>query len=105
MPCGGMCDDYRSGYASGATDNQHKLDEMKEMLCSACRVLERNNYDFDENPLLSKWWDKHKKEDEAKARVEAQRLLEIGMCQTIATKPLHKLTKADLALLKKHGYL
>jgi len=36
------------------------------LLCSACRVLERTGYDFDENPSLSIWWDKHKKKDNVK---------------------------------------
>ena len=36
------------------------------LLCSACRVLERTGYDFDENPALSIWWDKHKKKDNTK---------------------------------------
>lgn len=31
------------------------------LLCSACRVLERLGYDFEENPALSLWWDDHKK--------------------------------------------
>lgn len=33
------------------------------LLCSACRVLERLSYDFDENPALSQWWAQHKEED------------------------------------------
>ena len=33
------------------------------LLCSACRVLERTGYDFEENPALSLWWDEHKKKD------------------------------------------
>ena len=36
---------------------------LKILLCSACRTLERYGYDFDENPTLSQWWDRHKKED------------------------------------------
>jgi len=40
---------------------------MVKMLCSACRVLARLEYDFDENPMLSKWWDKHKIEDKKNA--------------------------------------
>lgn len=34
-----------------------------QMLCAACRVLTRLGYDFDENPALSQWWDKHKEDD------------------------------------------
>ena len=36
---------------------------IKQILCSACRSLERLNYDFDENPALSRWWHEHRQED------------------------------------------
>jgi hypothetical protein len=36
------------------------------LLCSACRVLARMGYDFEENPALSQWWDAHQKEDAKK---------------------------------------
>lgn len=36
---------------------------MQQLLCSACRVLERTGYDFDENPALSQWWERHKEKD------------------------------------------
>lgn len=36
------------------------------LLCSACRVLTRMGYDFDENPALSQWWAAHQKEDAKK---------------------------------------
>ena len=39
---------------------------LTELLCSTCRVLKRMNYDFDENPQLSHWWQKHQKIDELK---------------------------------------
>jgi len=41
---------------------------MKQLLCSACRALARMNYDFDENPALSQWWDEHKKGDLKKCK-------------------------------------
>jgi len=50
---------------------QEKNDTLSEMLCSACRVLEAQKFDFDLNPMLSKWWDAHKRED---ARKEALRV-------------------------------
>lgn len=34
---------------------------MRQLLCAACRVLTRYGYDFDENPALSQWWEKHQK--------------------------------------------
>jgi hypothetical protein len=37
--------------------------EVDVLLCSACRVLARLGYDFEENPALSRWWDTHKKKD------------------------------------------
>lgn len=40
------------------------------LLCSASRALERLGYDFDENPQLSAWWDKHKKEDLQRSKAE-----------------------------------
>ena len=40
-----------------------KLAKTDSLLCSTCRVLDRLGYDFDENPRLSEWWDKHKRED------------------------------------------
>lgn len=41
---------------------------MKQLLCSACRALERLGYDMDENPALSQWWEQHKMDDaEAKS--------------------------------------
>jgi hypothetical protein len=38
------------------------------LLCSACRVLERMDYDFEENPALSIWWDEHKKNDKKRSK-------------------------------------
>lgn len=108
MPCSdgrSNYGDYRSGYAAGEDSLRGKLEAMKEMLCSACRVLERLEYDFDENPELSKWWDGHKKEDERKAKEEAQRLLEVKMCHSLINKLLGQLSKDDLSLLRKHKFL
>lgn len=107
MPCSDGCSngDYRSGYAAGEARLRDTLEAMKEMLCSTCRVLERLEYDFDENPELSKWWDKHKKEDEKKAREEAQRLLEVKMCHSLIRKPLTQLSTEDRTLLRKHKFL
>lgn len=41
-------------------------ERIDALLCSACRVLTRLGYDFDENPALSAWWEKHQKKDEIK---------------------------------------
>jgi hypothetical protein len=46
------------------------FDEIKDLrigltvlLCSSCRALDRLGYDFDENPALSQWWEKHQSID------------------------------------------
>lgn len=36
------------------------------LLCSACRVLKRLGYDFEENPALSAWWAEHQRKDAAR---------------------------------------
>ena len=78
---------------------------LEEMLCSACRVLEKGKYDFDENPQLSKWWDAHKKEDEKRQAAEAKIQREIEQCKILNNKSLASLTKDEKSLLSKHGYL
>lgn len=40
-----------------------KIKKLTAILCSDCRVLTRLKYDFDENPMLSEWWEEHKKDD------------------------------------------
>lgn len=37
---------------------------MTQLLCSACRALDRLGYDFGENPALDQWWDAHKRADD-----------------------------------------
>ncbi len=60
MPC------YDSRNDTSYIRNECRIEEEKlnSLLCSACRVLERNKYDFEENPRLSEWWSEHKKQDE-----------------------------------------
>ena len=104
MPC--RTDDY------GPPIDQAKAKQTKDLtddLCSACRVLERLGYDFDENPSLSQWWDKHKKEDAAKRAKEEQavqkEVWEKQQLALIMKKPLNSLTKEELALLKRKNVL
>lgn len=82
---------------------------LPPMLCSACRALERLGFDFDENPELSKWWDKHKKEDQARADKEEQERKRIewekGVIDAALKKPFAELSKEEIAMLKKHNYL
>ena len=41
-------------------------ERLTSLLCSACRVLKRLGYDFDENPSLSHWWKWHQEIDRLK---------------------------------------
>jgi hypothetical protein len=84
-------------------------DTYEPMLCSACRVLERLGYDFDENPKLSFWWDKHKRDDaerERIVRVERERKeYRQRIAQDALLKPIKDLSKEERAILKEFGYL
>lgn len=44
-----------------------RLRRENALLCATCRVLARLGYDFDENPELSEWWERHKELDKVKA--------------------------------------
>lgn len=95
----------RSQVISEISKLEKKRDELTEMLCSTCRVLERVKFDFDENPQLSKWWDKHKREDEKREAEEIKKRLEKQMALELTKKSLSELTIADKKLLKRFGYL
>lgn len=59
---------WSSSHPVETPKNPNKEALLEVLLCSACRVLTRTGYDFDENPALSNWWAAHKKEDnESKA--------------------------------------
>lgn len=55
MPCS-------DGPRPGELERQ-VIDVLEQLLCSSCRVLRRLDYDFDENPMLSQWWEEHQKKD------------------------------------------
>ena len=106
MPCIGgpsIEDERRDAQAA------RELNATPPLLCSACRVLDRLGYDFDENPALSKWWDKHKKEDDA--RIERERkakeveAFERRVVEQALTKPFGELSKDEKKILRKHGYM
>jgi len=79
---------------------------MVTMLCSACRALEKQGFDFDLNPRLSEWWSEHKKEDEAREIREIQKKLQRDKAKRIAkTKNIADLTKAEKSLLRKFGLI
>jgi hypothetical protein len=97
-----------------AVDNQKAAQRVAKetydpLLCSACRVLERMGYDFDENPTLSVWWEQHKRDDAEKEHIlkqEAQRKqFRERLAQEALAKPLKDLSKEERKLLKELGYL
>ena len=85
------------------------LERMEPMLCSACRALERLGYDFEENPELSQWWDKHKKEDArrqaAERKAAEKEAWERRVIAAALLKPIGELTKEEKTLLKKHNFM
>lgn len=74
------------------------------LLCSACRVLERLGYDFDENPALSVWWAKHQEEDAQKAIVQQQERLRLEKVKSILAKPLLEITPEERQFLRSINY-
>lgn len=120
------CRDYPPAYSESAVDSQiiakqsEELDKLKKentdkeaMLCSVCRILETQNFDFGTNPLLDEWWTKHKEEDRKREEAEAtakaarlarnlrrQRAIEIA-----ETKKLFELSNADKKLLREFNIL
>jgi hypothetical protein len=89
-----------------AEDHQRMANKLLgPLLCSACRTLERMEYDFDENPALSKWWSDHKKADEAREREEAKNRVRRELAKQIAQLPVNTLTSDEKAILRAEGYL
>lgn len=102
MPC---TNDGMAEYIARQEAEKEKRESMDALLCSACRSLELAGFDFDTNPMLSRWWDKHKKEDARREAKEAKEAREVETCRELNKKPFGKLTDADKQLLRKHGYL
>ena len=105
MPCS---DDGRAAYEAKivARNNLQKIDDLTAMLCSACKALEGDyGYDFDKNPLLSRWWDDHKKADLAAAQEAARKQLQYDEAVLISQKPFAQLTDSDKQILKREGFL
>jgi hypothetical protein len=102
MPCfDGGPDNNRELYANREEENK----KLESLLCSACRALDKYEFDFDLNPRLSEWWARHKKEDEAKEKAELTKNLHRKMIKEISKKPVKDLTQDDLKLLKMYGYI
>lgn len=109
MPCiGGPSWDQEQAEAKREAKLKEQQSRMEPMLCSACRALERLGYDFDENPELSEWWDKHKKADAerlAKEQQEAERAAyQKRVAEEALRKPFGDLSNEEKHLLKKLGY-
>lgn len=79
--------------------------ELEALLCSTCRVLETQGYDFDLNPALSTWWDQHKKEDIARQEKELRAKLLKEEAMEIAKKPFIELTAQDRKKLRDQGLM
>lgn len=102
MPCS---DNWDTCPRSEDSSLRKENNELNEMLCSTCRVLEKDGFDFDTNPLLSRWWDNHKKEDAAKEVVRIRKQKRHEMAMEVAKKPFAILTKEDKKLLREVGML
>lgn len=104
MPC--RTDPSPEDYAAAVVDAEKKQDAL---LCAACRVLDRVGYDFDENPELSVWWDKHKREDDARQAREREIAEKKKYKKRVAAeavlKPVAELSKEEKAILKELGFL
>lgn len=101
-----------SNHKKEVTKLKGEVEALKGLLCGASRVLERYNYDFDENPELSEWWQKHKKKDakriqkERKEAEQAKRkewLHESAM--GLMERPLNDLNEDERKVLKEAGIL
>lgn len=105
MPCR---TDYDSPPVRVVT--QYKDDpKMIELICSACRALQRMGYDFDENPALSVWWESHKIQDAERQERERQKAAkaeyERRIVEEALAKKITELTEDEKKLLRKHKYL
>lgn len=107
MPCSDGGAPYPPSPAEIATANFAK--RAPGLLCSACRALDRLGFDFDENPELSDWWAKHKKEDDARIERENKeaevKAFERRVIEQALIKPFGDLSKDELKILRKNGYM
>lgn len=104
MPCTDYGRDAYEAKQNRKVDLQ-EIDDLTAMLCSASKTLEDFNYDFDKNPLLSKWWDNHKKLDIKAAQQQTTKRLLYEEAVVISKKPFNQLTDSDKTILKREGFL
>ena len=111
MPCsdGGYTHEQEQEMRRKAERQQREQARKTPLLCAACRALERLGYDFDENPELSEFWAKHKKEDEAREAAERRererKAWEERTVSAALAKPIGQLTDEEKSLLKRLKYL
>lgn len=88
------CSDNRGPEPIIITDTR-QIKKLESMLCSSCRVLKKLGYDFDENPRLSEWWERHQEADaKADARKERVRIKKQKRKELVAT--LLKMTMKEI---------
>ena len=104
------CRDDREGCVPSVREVENpetkkKLGKTEALLCSACRVLEKNKFEFELNPALDNWWAVHKAEDERVAKEKAIKLakerFERERLDEVLEKTFRELTDEDKKLLKK----
>ena len=82
------------------------LETTKALLCSTCKALEQQGYDFGLNPELDRWWDRHKKENAARVAKEAKEKLRMDNAIELSMqKPLGAMTADEKKLLRDAGLL
>jgi len=102
MPCR-----YDDGQIVGdeISKRDKTISNLEEMLCSACTQLETTGFNFALNPILDKWWGKHKEEDNIRKLLQLKAQQELDHCKELLQKPLAALSSSDKTLLKKHRLL
>ncbi len=111
MPCYDGRDHYT--WEDGQREIEEVRKELVPLLCSACTALERQGYNFSENPQLDRWWHRHKLEDkrrqqqelEAQAKLAREQVEKKLAIEWANTKKVSELSTVEIALMKKHGVL
>lgn len=102
MPC--RCDEGQI-VGDEISKRDKVISNLEEMLCSACTQLDNTGFNFALNPMLDKWWHKHKEEDNRRILLQLKVQQELEHCKELLQKPLAALSSADKTLLKKHKLL
>ncbi|MCB9806255.1 hypothetical protein H6775_03835 [Candidatus Nomurabacteria bacterium] len=85
---------------------KEELKNTEALLCSVCNLLERQGFNFAENPLLDEWWTEHKKQDAKRKQEEARKaFIQNSITDIMNTKKLSELTEEEKTMLKKYGIL